>query len=521
MMRKKSSNTVSFGKVDDISEVNIVKAAKDSSEVFFGQIFSYVIRFAFGVLVARALGADGYGLYSLGITTTILLASVSRLGISDGIVHFLPRAVNQRDEPQILGILRIGVAVPAMLSFLIAIILFLAADFIANNVFDEPALGSTLRWLSITIPILALARIVMAFMRGFKNMRYGVIVESIAFETIRFTVSVILFSIGFRLAGALWAYIIAWTVSTILSVFFFNRIFSLNRSFRNAKFDVRKMLSFSAPISLTRIINQLKGNIVLLMLGMFSTISSVGVYSVAIRVQSIGTMFMLAVRLVAMPIISELYHQGDFNRISQFYQTLSRWSLTFGLPYFITILLFANPILTIFGEEFETGALILIVIGFGALVTSGTGISGAVIMMTGYTKITFFNSIVLLVLLMILSIFLIPGWGLIGAAIAVVLSNSLVNILRIVEVAFLHKMWPYSRGIIKPIIAAGIALFVGYTMNQITRVENVFIFLINVMVIWITFMIAIYLLGLSAEDHLLLRRARMRLNRIWNGRETV
>jgi O-antigen/teichoic acid export membrane protein len=517
-MREKPPGSDPFLEVDETSEGNILIAAKGSSILFFGQIFAYVMRFAFGIVVAQALGADGFGLYTLGVTTSILLATISRLGLSEGVVHFLPSAVKQQDESQILGILRASLMLPALISIILALLLFGMADIIALKVFNEPAAGSVLRWMSIAIPIIALGRILLASTRGFKYMRYGVIADNFAFNIVRLTLTVILLYIGWGLAGTLGAYVIAWAVTTALSIFYLNRIFSLKRSLGKAQLNIRKLLTFSAPICLTQIIRQLRGNFELLMLGMLSTMSSVGVYSAAIRVQAVGAMFLRAVEMVAKPIISELYHQGDISRLSQFYQTLSRWSFTFGLPYFITVLLFANPILAVFGEEFKAGSSVLIIVGIGTLVNAGTGMCGAMIVMTGHSKLSFFNSLVTLALGVTLNVILIPAWGLVGAAVATASSFTLINILRLFEVTLLLKLWPYNREIIKPIAATIIALVVGYFMNQIVPADNIIKLLFDMIVMWVSYISAIYLLGLTAEDHMLLRRTKRRFNMILNGR---
>lgn len=506
---------------DESSNIDILVAAKGGGIIFFGRLFAYAMRFFFGVIVARSLGADGFGLYTLGITTSIMLATFSRLGLSEGLVHFLPSAIQKQDDSQVWRILQVGVVLPTLVALGLSALLFGLADTVAVNIFNEPAASSVLRWISIAIPFMAVGRIVMASMRGFKYMRYGVYADNIAFNIVRLALTVLLLSIGWGLSGALGAYVIAWTVTAGLSVFYLNRIFPLRRAISRTQSKVRQLLSFSAPICLTQVFGQLRGSFELLMLGMLSTMTAVGVYSAAVRIQAIGAMFLMAVEMVAKPIISELFHQGDADRLGQLYQTLTRWSLAFVLPYFITIILFAKPILAIFGEEFEAGSMVLIIISVGTLINAGTGICGAMIVMTGHSKLSFFNSLITLGISVILNLTLIPVWGLVGAAIAAAVSWAFVNILRLFEVTWLLKLWPYNREIIKPFVATGIAFIVGYFAKLFVSVDlSIFNLVFNVAILWMIYIGVTILLGLSAEDRMLLRRARRRFNVLLNWRSS-
>jgi O-antigen/teichoic acid export membrane protein len=498
------------------SDESILAAAKGGSIVFFGQLFDYASRFAFGIVVARALGADGFGLYTLGITISVMLASVARLGISEGVVHFLPAALHQRDEHRVRGILQVGLILPVVLGLGLAMVLFVLADPLAKNLLRDPTAATVLRLLSVCIPIIALGRILMASTRGFKIMRYEVYADNIAFSITKLGLTVLLLALGWELLGALLAFAIAWIVSDLLMLFFLNRLYPLRQFLGPAKRGVRQLLAFSAPVCLTQVVTQVGANIELLMLSVVSTMAAVGVYSAALRIQAVGAMLLTASQAVAKPIIADLYHQRDWAQLARLYQTLTRWSLSFILPYFLTILLFANPILSIFGEEFERGSLILIIVSLGTLVNAGTGICGAMIVMTGHSKLTFFNSLISAGLSVTLSLILIPSFGLVGVAVAAALSTALINLIRLAQVYWLHKLWPYSRAFYKPLLASAVTVVVSYGLARLVSAQrNLLYLLLNVLVLWSVYFATLWLLRLSDEDRMVLGRAKKRFNMVF------
>lgn len=82
-----------------------------------------------------------------------------------------------------------------------------------------------------------------------------------------------------------------------------------------------------------------------------------------------------------------------------------------------------------------------------------TGPGGAIIRMSGRTRLTFANNCGAGVLNVLLNLLLIPRLGILGAALATGPSIILVNAVRLVQVRWLFKLSPYDRKWIKPLVA--------------------------------------------------------------------
>jgi len=501
------------------SNRDIVAAAKGGGIIFFGRLFEYGSRFLFGIIVARAIGADGFGVYNLAVTAMITLADLATLGLQAGMVHFMPPAITRRDQSEMWDIIQIGLALSGALGVGLGLIILGPADLWAARVFHQPDIAPLLRWVSLGIPLTAVGRIVLAMIRGFKRMVYQVYADSIFFNVIKIGLTVVLLNSGAGVTGVLAAHTLAWILELGLLFYYLNRLFSLRRPFGTTRHQTRRLLSFSAPVCLTQLLSQLESNLELFLLGMLSTVTLVGIYSAALRIQLIGVMFLAAGETAAMPIISDLFHRNQDLQLERFYRTLTRWSLAFILPYLVTVLLFAGPLLSIFGKEFETGATVLIIVSLGTLVNAGTGICRAVILMTGHSRLNFINSLVTLGLNTGLNILLIPPWGAEGAAVALAVSVSAINVARLYQVARLYKLWPYDATFIKPVVASGVALGVGLvTYHVLPAGQNLFYLAFDVALVWSAFLATIAWLGLSEEDQVILSRARRRFRTVWTQR---
>ena len=499
------------------SDQDIIVAAKGGGIAFAGNLIDFAIRFVFGIVVARLLGAKGLGLYSLGTMIPEILAASALLGLSVGMARYIPIAVSQKDTPRLWGTIQVGIALPLLICVPLTIGVFLSADFLSQRLFSNPELAPVLRLASLGIPLLALIAILSSITQGFKRMEYKVYAEDICNNVVKLIITVVLIAAGLSVTGAITAQIVALAATVALSFYFVNRLFSFKRPLHLARRNVREMLRFTLPLYLSQLISLFSGSIETLVLGIVGVMSGVGIYTAALRLSSIGALFHQALQRIAIPMISDLYSQGRLDSLKRLYQTLTKWGMTFNLPVFLTVAVFARPLLAIFGVEFVAGSTGLVILAFGVLYNAMTGVCGSVVTMTGHSRLTAANSFISLAVSLGLDLFLIPRWGIVGAALAVMLSTIIINTLRMCQVYILLRMWPYNLSFLKPIAAALAAAVAGQLVNQrLAFVPELLQVILGAMALWIVYALVIVCLGLSKEDRLILDRLweRLRVRRL-------
>jgi O-antigen/teichoic acid export membrane protein len=100
------------------------------------------------------------------------------------------------------------------------------------------------------------------------------------------------------------------------------------------------------------------------------------------------------------------------------------------LPIAIVLILFGHWfLLFFFGQDFIQGEKALAILGAGQLINAATGSVGLLLIMTGYERDAAMCVGISAVLNMILNAFLIPKWGLEGAAAATTTTVMFWNIL--------------------------------------------------------------------------------------------
>ena len=504
------------------SDKNIVIAAKGGAILFLGELFTYITGFLLSVIIARFLGAEQFGLYRLSLTVTSIAAAACLMGLDGGLARFIPIAVKQRSENRIWGLIQVGVGIPFLISLILTSILILMAEPISIEVFKKPSLIPVFRMLCFIIPLTVLADGLSSVTRGFKKVQYDVYSRSIAFQVTKLLLTISLLSVGMDVLGVAISHNVAITIATLMMLFFVNRIFSLKRPVKNAQRNIREIFHFSLPLYFGRLLYQFSRQLEMLVLGILAVFSDVGIYAAILRLSNIGIMGLNALQKISEPLISELHSQGKEDELRRLYQTTTKWSLTFNLPIFLTVLFFADNLLSIFGENFTGGATGFIILSSGLLFRASTGFCGTVVNMTGHTRLGLFNSIVYVAAAIILDFVLISRWQLIGAAMAGTLTMIIVNTLATTEVFFLNGgLLPFNRSFLKPITAAFLSAGLIFILTQSFSVDSPLLQLaIFTPILWFVYGAIVYLLKLSKEDRLILSELFSRIKKSENSEPT-
>jgi len=497
-----------------ISQQSTLTAAKGSGLLFVGTLIQYGIRFILGIVLARFLGAAEYGLYSLTDSIFAITVGISLLGMDTALVYFVSIYAGRQDKKTLWQIIQIGLGVPLAISITAGIIVFISADLVAVTLFNQADLAPLLRVVSFAIPFGVLIAGIVAVTKGFKQMHYKVIVQDVSLSLMKLILTLLLAITGLTALKAMTAYSVATVGACVLLIYLFHRLFPLNQRPDLNREKFKQVARFSFPVYLSRLLDTFGPNLKTMLLGMLNTVASVGVFTVAMRIRMVGLAFHSSIVVMSMPIVSDLYGRKKFEELGRFYRTMTKWTFTFNLPIFLIVLLFPEALLSIFGSSFIVGSTALIILALGDLMNSATGICGVIVTMTGNTWLNTINSVVSLTLNLVLSILLIPDFGVVGVAVATAISVVIVNLLRLMQVFWLFRLLPYDITFVKPVLAGIVAMAVTWvTGNILFNNSGLFAVIFNIGLLLATFSGSILLLGLSQEDKVILQRFGNRLRR--------
>jgi O-antigen/teichoic acid export membrane protein len=175
----------------------------------------------------------------------------------------------------------------------------------------------------------------------------------------------------------------------------------------------------------------------IVMLGAIKGTHATGIYTVATKGAELITFILIAVNMALAPSIASLYAKKDMKRLQRLITQSARIILLISLPIGLGLIVFGHWFLLLFGQDFTQGKTALAILSTGQLVNAATGSVGLLLIMTGLERdvAIFVGTSALLGIIM--NAFLIPKWGMEGAAIATATRMILWNILL--------AIWVYKR----------------------------------------------------------------------------
>jgi O-antigen/teichoic acid export membrane protein len=483
-----------------------------------GKILGRSLSFMGDIAAARILGPGSFGLYAIGWTVLRMLSLISPLGLDKGVIYFSapfwwkdpasPRKIIHRTQALAFGS-----------GLIFGAVLYLAAPFLAQRVFQKQGLSYIFRWYALAFPLVSILVVSSAATRITKRMKYSATIEDVAQPAVGLLFLVLFYLIGLRLEGVLASDVLSFAIPAILAVWVVRRLFPGSRG-ASAGSDKtnRELLSFSIPASLAGVLAPFLIWVDRLIVGHFRTPVETGIYQAVSQTSTVFAIILSAFAAIFIPLIADLYHKKEFGRLEELFRVSTKWGFYLSLPIFIMLVVFPREVLAyVFDSRYVSGWGPLIVLSIGQLVNVGTGAVGPALVMTGHQKRWFILTGTALALNIGLNWCLVPSYGLMGAAVSTAISLSGMFLFGVVQVRSVLRIWPYDRRYLKGLAGAGLAILLLALYRSLVPVHSLLGVILASAVTGTIFLGAILVLGLDREDKEFIRSGLVRWRQMREG----
>ncbi len=502
-----------------VSSENIKTLAKGTGFSIFGQVAQVFIAYIYGIVIARFLGVSDYGIFFLGHTLFNLVAIQSQSGIEDGLMRFIGGYVQQNDYKRIKGVIHFSLLMAAILGVIFGVFVFLGADIIAENIFRKPRLAIVIRYLSLSTPVYSILIVAVASIRGFKIIIPYVLVRKLFMPFTSLVFAFFVLVMGYGLLGLTLSYILAIGFSWIFAMFM---LFSFLVRFKDVKRRLPELFKYFSFVSSAFFINislflfQWSD---LVLLGVFLPSQELGIYFASKKTALMLNFLLISLISIFSPVISHLYWSNKISELKEAYRSTAYWMLILSLPFFLIMVFFPRELLSLFGPVFESGQMCLVILAFGQIVNAFCGANGNLLMMTDNQKWMVFNTIFFIISTIGLSLYLIPVYGMLGAAFANAVTIILANIIVTLEVYFLLKVHPFNRAYFKILFSGLTTALITYFMRSYLPGRNLLsMAVIEGVLVVIIFFGMLIMFGLNENERKFLTVIRAKFSPSLKGR---
>jgi O-antigen/teichoic acid export membrane protein len=415
---------------------------KGTSTALLMRIVSLGVQYFFILILAKILGASAVGIFSLLYIILQLSGIISRVGTNTAILKFTGELTAKNEWEKLKTLLLQSYIITIIVGTVISFSVYLYADMISSFL-NKSYLTSYIRIISLSIVPFSLLFINYEFLRGRKKIGLYVSLQGAIPFLIATLVALVFISLGVSLIAIPYSILVSFIGTFLISTYFLIK-FIPNKTLPKLDIPWKVLTTVAFPLMIVSTVSYMMGWIDTIILGIYKNEADVGVYTVCLKIATLTSLPLVAVNSIAAPKFAEHWGQKDFLAIKKIANNSTKLIFLTSLPLLIIILLFPSFILSIFGVEFINGRTALMIITCAQFINAISGSVGFLLQMTDYQKHFQFIIISAIIINILLSYFLIPSYGIEGAAIATSSCLAIWNISSVILVKIKFNFWVFQ-----------------------------------------------------------------------------
>jgi O-antigen/teichoic acid export membrane protein len=417
-------------KITSKLDTHTLEVLEKSSKTLLLKILGMISGLVVSVFLGRTLGTEGLGVVNFANKFGMILLILTMFGFQNVIIKSIAIAKGKLDNYSIATALKTSLVFNGILSLFIAcmgtIFLPLTLDIWSYN----QDLYIPLLIVFVMLIPQTISRVYASALNGFGKIWQANLVNQ--------TLSIILVGLGLIFY---WTFNIVFTPVSVLLLYAISRIIMAvivkvlwDQTFKNnikGLFNFKPMLKMAKPLFLVSGTGVIASNADVIMLGVLGTFKDVGIYSVAVQVALLTSLFLQVSNAAISPKLASLFHDSNFSKMQLMVQRVTKGLSFIGLLFVVFVVLLGQWLLGFWGAEFQEAYWVLVILTIGQFFNIATGCSGMLLVMCGFEKIHGYISLLSVMLNIILNVTLITKYGALGAAIATAITVILENIVKV------------------------------------------------------------------------------------------
>lgn len=392
---------------------------------------SVLLALALSIVLARTMGAEGYGVYAYVLSLVTILAVPAQFGLPQLLVRETAKARVHQQWSLMVGVWRWGAKAATMFSIGLALIAATVAAVFSGLISDLQL--ATLAWALALVPLMVLGQLRDAALRGLHKIVKGQLSESI----VRPAVLLVLIGIVINARMPLTADRAMALHALAAVIAFAAGAWLLNRS-RPEQLKARVTPEYRAaewrqsvlPLALSGGMQLINKHADIIILGIFASAADVGVYRVVMQGALLVAFGLQSMNLVIAPEVAKLYSQNKIAELQKLVTLTARIIVLLTTPIVLLFVVFGEQILGfVYGAEYARGHTALAILAGGQVANAFFGSVGLLLNMTGHERDMARGVAVAAASNIVLNVLFIPLFGIEGAAFSTALTTLIWNVV--------------------------------------------------------------------------------------------
>jgi O-antigen/teichoic acid export membrane protein len=422
------------------------------SVALLGSVLGGGLGFVFGVVMARMLDQGDFGLLVLAANLLVAGAAVTIAGADYAAIRHVAAA---RTAGAKRGAMIAPLRLVMILNLCVAAAAAVFAEPISRDLLGQPDFTPVLRAAAFALPLTVLAQMFSACLSGLERAR-GELVRKIVEQGGRIALGVLVIALGFGVVGATLSMAGAAAAAAVAVGYTLWR--ALPRGgVTDRTSGARVVFAFAWPQAVANVATQLWILTALVILSRSTDAKTVALFGAAFAIAQLPLLVYNAFTYRFSPAIARLWDRNEKEALDELLKSVTRWVAMFALPLYAVVIALPAPLLQIYGSNYRTAAVALALMTIATLLNALAGPVERALIMTGLVKLEMVTNVVATVLVVGVALVLIPQFGLIGAAVSVLLYTIVRNVAKTYLLYRNVGMTALSLPLLRPLAAAAAA----------------------------------------------------------------
>lgn len=462
------------GASHDADQREITRGLRGSSLLFVGRCLSLVMNLAIQVAAVRYFSKAEYGLFAVAFSTVAVASVVAAFGMDKTALRVLPKYQGGGDKAKFAGatfVMAISAAASSLLVIAGVYLGWLSGLLAMDNAVGTKVL-LVLIWMTPCNVLDCLTTSLFSVFGNpgaifFRQHVVGPVLRVLAVvAVIACGGGIVAFALGQLIASALGFGYYLLLVRTMVRG---NPLFVPFR-WSDAKATCRSIFSYSLTLIFGDLAFLLRGAMVVIVVNYFYDPAEAAGFQAVFPAARLNDVVIATFTVLFMPSASRLFAAGAHGALNDLYCRTITWTTVFSFPIFLASLVYSSEIcVLLFGKAYADSGPVLAVLSLGFFINAICGMNLRLIRVVSSLRTLLAVDAVSVVAAIGLNFLLVPGFGALGGAYAVMLSFLVQSVCCQFAVWQSVRLNPVQWRLLKTYALAGLAAVGVWQFQTVVR----------------------------------------------------
>lgn len=322
-------------------------------------IYNAVLALGF-IVIARLLGAEGYGVYSLSISVPLVLYSFISLSLDTAITRYTKLYLAKNMYKSVADVVKASFFLKTLIGLIGTFICFFYAKPLSILIINRPELNNYVMIVSVVVLLESLNTYLLSIFVGFGEVWRNTVLR-IVYSISRTTIAISLLLIGLQILGVLIAYVVGLTLSITVGFVFLIPLVRRRLKHRPTASNnntgflsiIKELIIFSIPLYLSSLIASISSIYQTMLLARALANIEIGGYRALTNLQTLILVVLGPITVALLPMYTEVSVRRSKEYLTKVLIKSNKYTAIIVVPLTLLAIIFSRDLIyLLFGADY-------------------------------------------------------------------------------------------------------------------------------------------------------------------------